>query len=188
VGLSGADGHTIKAGQISPELGLVGNVTKIDTTLLHDLIVNDYVPIIASVAVGDDGLSYNINADLAAGEIAAAIGAHKVIFLTDVDGLYTDFNDKTSLISRLTLTQARELQASGGLSKGMIPKVQACIAALGAGVARAHILNGTIPHALLLEIFTDEGVGTMIMQDEQAANTERFNSYPLDNLASKLHS
>lgn len=188
VGLSGADGHTIKAEPISAELGLTGNITQIDTTLLHDLISSNYVPIIASVAVGADGASYNVNADMAAGKIAAAIGAHKVIFLTDVDGLYADFNDKTSLISRLTLDQAMEMQRSGGLSAGMIPKIQACVTALTAGVSRAHLLNGTIAHALLLEIFTNEGVGTMIMRDDQVLGENGFTNYPLEGLASKLHS
>jgi len=186
VGLSGADGHIIKAKQASADLGLVGTVTEIDTTLLNDLINADYIPIIATVAVGKDGLSYNINADEAAGEIAAAIGAHKVIFLTDVDGLYYDFSDKNSLISRLNLDEAKKLLADNSLSKGMLPKVQSCVKAVAAGVPRAHILNGTIPHALLLEIFTNEGVGTMIMPNDDSQPGE-FVSARIDNLASKLH-
>ncbi|MDR0347455.1 MAG: acetylglutamate kinase [Coriobacteriales bacterium] len=187
VGLNGADGHIVKATQISEEMGLVGNVESIDTTLLLDLIAGDYIPIIASVAVGADGLSYNVNADVMAGEIAATIGAHKVIFLTDVDGLYRDFSDKDTLISRLNLTEAQALLDEGGLSKGMIPKLGSCVRAVRAGVSRAHILNGTIPHALLLEVFTDEGVGTMIMPDEESNSREDFMAAPLDNLASKLH-
>lgn len=117
---------------------------------------------IASVGAGDDGGSFNINADAVAGEIAAALGAGKVIFLTDVDGLYRDFDDKSSLISELALAQAEEMLSTGSLASGMIPKVGACVEALRQGVERAFILNGTIPHALLLEIYTDEGVGTMI--------------------------
>jgi acetylglutamate kinase len=187
VGLNGADGHIIKAAQASEELGMVGDVTAIDTTLLTDLIAGDYIPIIASVAVGTDGESYNVNADVVAGELAAAIGAHKVIFLTDVDGLYEDFADKTSLISRLDLAQAKDLLAGDKLSKGMLPKLQACVTAVSAGVARAHILNGTIPHALLLESFTNEGVGTMIMPDDEDYAPDQFIAAPLDNLASKLH-
>jgi acetylglutamate kinase len=187
VGLNGADGHIVKAEQLSEELGMVGSVTAIDTTLLIDLIAGDYIPIIASVAVGNDGESYNVNADVVAGEIAAAIGAHKVIFLTDVDGLYRDFADKSSLISRLNLAQAQELLVGGELSKGMLPKLQACVTAVSAGVARAHILNGTIPHALLLESFTNEGVGTMIMPDDEEYAPDEFTAAPLDNLASKLH-
>ena len=187
VGLNGADGHIIKAKQTSEELGLVGTVTEIDTTLLLDLINVDYIPIIASVAVGKDGLSYNVNADEAAGEIAAAIGAHKVIFLTDVNGLFDDFSDKSSLISRLTLDEANRLLTSNKLDEGMLPKLRSCVKAISAGVSRAHILNGTIPHALLLEIFTDEGVGTMLMPDDESYQPGEFISAPMDNLASKLH-
>ena len=187
VGLNGSDGLLIRAVPISEEMGLAGRVSTIDTTLLRDLISNDYIPVIASVAVGEDGESYNVNADSVAGEIAAAIGAHKVIFLTDVDGLYQDFNDKGSLITRLTLPEAIELFASGGLTRGMIPKLEACITALTAGVARAHILNGTLPHALLLELFTDQGVGTMIVADDEDDTPVDFTNYPMDNLATKLH-
>ncbi|MDR1358707.1 MAG: acetylglutamate kinase [Coriobacteriales bacterium] len=187
VGLNGADGHIIKARQKSPEMGQLGIIERIDTTLLRDLIEADYIPVIASVAVGADGASYNINADLVAGAIAAAIGAHKVVFLTDVDGLYEDFEDKGTLISRMYLSEARALLAGGTLSAGMIPKIQACVEALGAGVPRAHILNGTLPHALLLEMFTDQGVGTMLQQDSEDAMPEDFNEYPEGNLASKLH-
>ena len=187
VGLSGADGYLVKARQLSPELGQVGVVEQVDTTLLIDLIAADYIPVIASVGVGADGSSYNINADLMAGAIAAAIGAHKVIFLTDVDGLYQDFEDKSTLISRMCLSDARAMLANETLTKGMIPKIQACTQALGAGVARAHILNGTLPHSLLLEIFTDEGVGTMILPDEEDEVPEDFTEYPAGSLASKLH-
>ena len=185
VGLNGADGHILKARQLDPDLGMVGEITRVDTTLLNDLINHDYIPVIASVAVGEDGQSYNINADIAAGEIAAAIGAHKVIFLTDVDGLYADFEDKSSLIFRLKLAAAREVM--GSVSSGMIPKIEACIKALEAGVPRAHILNGTIPHSLLLEIFTNEGVGTMIMPDDDNYSPEEFKAAALNNLAKKLH-
>jgi acetylglutamate kinase len=187
VGLNGADGHIVKAERISEELGMVGNVAEIDTTLLKDLIASDYIPIVASVAVGKDGQSYNVNADVVAGEIAAAIGAHKIIFLTDVDGLYQDFSQKSSLISRLNLGEARALLEGGGLCAGIVPKLQSCVKAISAGVFRAHILNGTIPHALLLEVFTDEGVGTMIMPDDEESPQDGFVAAPLDNLASKLH-
>jgi acetylglutamate kinase len=189
VGLNGADGHIIEAaplpGEAGAAMGMVGRPTAVDTTLLRDLIASDYIPVIASVGVGPNGESYNINADVAAGEIAAAIGAHKVIFLTDVDGLYKDFADKSTLIGRMRLAEARELIDSGTLATGMIPKIEACVTALSAGVARAHILNGTIPHAMLLEIFTDAGVGTMLLPDK-GDDHEDFENYPLDNLASKL--
>jgi len=187
VGLNGADAHTIKAVQLTEKMGQVGRVSKVDTRLLRDLISSDYIPVIASVAVGEDGLSYNVNADLVAGEIAAAIGAHKVIFLTDVDGLYLDFNDKDSLISRLKLSEAINMHSSSMPTEGMIPKLEACITALRAGVSRAHILNGTLPHSLILELFTDQGVGTMITPDDDDYVPEDFTNYPLDNLASKLH-
>jgi len=187
VGLSGADGHIVRAKQLNPELGQVGVVDKVDITLLMDLIEAHYIPVIASVGVGVDGNFYNVNADIMAGEIAASIGAHKVIFLTDVDGLYKDFNDKSSLINKMYLGSARVMLEDGTLSKGMIPKIQACTQALSAGVSRAHILNGTLPHSLLLEIFTDEGVGTMILPDEKDEMPEDFTEYPMGDLASKLH-
>lgn len=184
VGVSGVDGGIIKASCLDPELGRVGKVDEIDTTLLMDLIADDYIPVIASVAVGDDGGTYNVNADVVAGEIAAAIGAQKVIFLTDVDGLYEDFSNKESLISRLSLTEAQELIGSGTLAKGMIPKIGACVTALSAGVTAAHILNGTSPHSLLLEVFTDEGVGTMVTRD--AARTD-YEEFPMTSLATKIN-
>jgi acetylglutamate kinase len=162
VGLAGDDGNLIRATQKDARLGRVGEVTAIDTTVITNLIEDGFVPVIASVGAGDDGGSFNINADLVAGEIAAALGAEKVIFLTDVDGLYADFEDKGSLISALTFAEAEEVLTGGELAEGMIPKVGACVHALRRGVERAHILNGTIPHALLLEIYTDEGIGTMI--------------------------
>lgn len=162
VGIAGDDGNLIRATQKDKRLGRVGEVTAIDTTVVTNLIDDGFVPVIASVGAGDDGGSFNINADLVAGEIAAALGAEKVIFLTDVDGLYADFNDKESLISALTFGEAEAMLTSGELAEGMIPKVGACVHALRRGVERAHILNGTIPHALLLEVYTDEGIGTMI--------------------------
>jgi len=186
VGLSGADGHIVTAKQLSSELGQVGVVEEVDITLLRDLIAADYIPVIASVGVGAEGDSYNVNADIMAGAIAAAIGAHKVIFLTDVDGLYKDFEDKDSLINRMHLSDARAMLADDTLSKGMIPKIQACTQALSAGVSRAHILNGTLPHSLLLELFTDEGVGTMILPDPADEVPEDFSEYPTGSLASKL--
>ncbi len=162
VGIAGDDGNLIRATQKDERLGRVGEVTGIDTTVVTNLIDDGFVPVIASVGAGDDGGSFNINADLVAGEIAAALGAEKVIFLTDVDGLYADFEDKDSLISALTFGEAEAMLTSGDLAEGMIPKVGACVHALRRGVERAHILNGTIPHALLLEVYTDEGIGTMI--------------------------
>lgn len=183
VGLSGADAGLMKATSLDPALGRVGRITDIDTTLISDLVASDYIPVIATVAHGDEGEAYNINADIAAGQIAAAIGARKVIFLTDVDGLYQDFSDKSTLISRLSLDEARELVTSGILAKGMIPKINACVTALEAGVTTAHILNGTTPHSMLLEVFTDRGIGTMIMREDPL---DDFHAFPLTSLAEKI--
>lgn len=162
VGISGGDGNLIEARPISEELGRVGEVTAIDTTVLTGLIDDGFIPVVATVGHGEDGSDLNVNADLVAGELAAALGAAKVIFLTDVDGLYGDLRDPSTLISALSLQQTEDLIASDSLSSGMIPKIAACAQALRGGVERAHILNGRVPHALLLEVYTDEGVGTMI--------------------------
>jgi acetylglutamate kinase len=162
VGVSGDDGNLVTATQRDERLGRVGDVTRIDTTVIDNLIEDGFIPVVATVAAGDDGGSFNVNADLVAAELATALGAEKVIFLTDVDGLYADFADKSSLISVLTPGEAEEMIVNDSLEGGMVPKVAACVHALRGGVRRAHILNGTVPHALLLEVYTDEGVGTMI--------------------------
>jgi acetylglutamate kinase len=174
VGVSGDDGNLIMAKQKDERLGRVGDVTKVDTTVVDNLIEDGFIPVVATVAAGEDGGSFNINADLVAGELAAALLADKVIFLTDVDGLYRDFADKDSLISALTPDEAEHMIAFDSIEGGMVPKVGACVTAMRGGVRRAHILNGTVPHALLLEVYTDEGVGTMIAEpgDElEAAGT-----------------
>jgi acetylglutamate kinase len=168
VGLAGDDGNLIKAAPVSERLGRVGRVESIDTTVLVNLIEDGFIPVVASVGYGDDGGSYNINADLVAGDLAAALDAVKVIFLTDVDGLCADVADPSTLISALSLDEAEDLIASERLTSGMIPKIAACANALRGGVPRAHILNGHVPHALLLEVYTDEGVGTMITADGAA--------------------
>jgi acetylglutamate kinase len=162
VGVSGDDGNLVTATQRDERLGRVGDVTTIDTTVIDNLIEDGFIPVVATVAAGDDGGSFNVNADLVAAELATALGAEKVIFLTDVDGLYADFADKSSLISVLTPAEAEAMIVGDLLEGGMVPKVAACVHALRGGVSRAHILNGTVPHALLLEVYTDEGVGTMI--------------------------
>lgn len=171
VGIAGDDANLIRAKQRDPRLGRVGDITQIDTTVVNNLIADGFIPVIATVAAGDDGGSYNINADFVAGELAAALDAEKVIFLTDVDGLYAEFEDKSSLISALSLSKALDMIAADELASGMIPKVAACTHALQGGVARAHILNGTLPHALLLEVYTDEGVGTMITRNGDSNGT-----------------
>ena len=161
VGLNGADAKIIQAQQLDPELGRVGKVVKVDITLIKDLLNADYIPVIATVGYGSDG-DFNINADTVAGEIAAALGAQKIVFMTDVDGLYMDFSDKSTLVLRMALQEAVDLAESGKLAKGMIPKINAIVTALSSGVRKAHIINGKTLHSLVLEIFTDEGVGTMI--------------------------
>ena len=183
VGVSGADAGVIVAEQASPDLGRVGHITRINSALLDDLVAGDYIPVVASVALGEDGGFYNVNADMVAGHIAAAIGAHKVVFLTDVDGLYENFENKDSLISNLTLFEAQYMVENNIVSTGMIPKLKSCIHALDAGVFRAHIINGVTPHSLLLELLTSTGVGTTMHSTEESC---KFDTHPLGNFASKL--
>ena len=185
VGLNGADAKIIQAEPLDEKLGRVGKVKKVDTTLIEDLLAVDYIPVIATVGYSEDG-DYNINADTAAGEIAAAIGAQKIVFITDVDGIYTDFSDKSTLVLRASLSEMVKLAESGTMSSGMIPKINACVTALSAGVSKAHIINGTTPHALVLEIFTDAGVGTMVMRHHDDSIDPGFVEAPVSYFASKL--
>ncbi len=166
VGISGADGMTFEVEQTDPALGRVGTITHVNTELIESVLDDGYIPVIASVGCGEDGF-YNINADVAASEVASALGADKLVYLTDVDGLFRDVEDEESLISQLTKSEAEELLGSGTLSAGMIPKISSVVEALKGGVKEVHLLNGTFPHALLLEVFTDAGIGTMIAQDEE---------------------
>ncbi len=166
VGISGADGMTFEVEQTDPALGRVGTITHVNTELIESVLDDGYIPVIASVGCGEDGF-YNINADVAASEVASALGADKLVYLTDVDGLFRDVEDEESLISQLTKSEAEELLGSGMLSAGMIPKINSVVEALKGGVKEVHLLNGTFPHALLLEVFTDAGIGTMIVQDEE---------------------
>ena len=162
VGVSGKDGKVFQARRLAPELGQVGEIEMVDTTLIRVLADAGYIPVVASIGIGADGESYNLNADHAAGALAAAMGANKFILLTDVRGVYRS-GDARSLISVLTAADARQLITEGVVSRGMIPKVQACLDALAAGVPTAHIIGGALPHALLVELFTEEGVGTMLV-------------------------
>ncbi len=164
VGLSGKDGNLIVAARETTkgDIGFVGRITQINPALIHTLTGAGYIPVISSVAIGMDGESYNINADTAAGELAAALGAAKLIVMTDVEGIYHDFSDKSSLLTHISAKDARQLITDGVADKGMIPKIEACVTALSGGVGRAHIIDGRRPHALLSEVFTDEGIGTMI--------------------------
>ena len=185
VGLNGADAKIIQAEPLDSKLGRVGKVKSINTRLIEDLLAADYIPVIATVGYGDDG-DYNINADTVAGEVAAAVGAQKIVFITDVDGIYKDFDDKTTLISRMALSEAAALADEGTMSSGMIPKINACVTALSAGVRKAHIINGTVAHSLVLEIFTDSGVGTLIMRHQNDSMDPDFVEAPVSNFASKL--
>jgi acetylglutamate kinase len=166
VGLSGKDGDLIVAQRMRPkgvDIGFVGEVTEIHPELLEILAREGYIPVISSVAVGPEGETLNINADHVAGRIAGELRAEKLLLLTDVLGILADVNDAASLISEMDAERARSLIETGAVDKGMIPKVEACLMALEGGVPRAHILDGRTPHALLTEIFTDSGVGTMIV-------------------------
>ncbi len=164
VGISGADGKTLSCRQVDPELGHVGEVVNVDTGLIEAVLENGYIPVIASIGCGPDGL-YNINADIAASKIAQALGAHTLAYLTDVNGLYGDIDQQDSLISSLNLIEARLVLESGELTTGMIPKITSIVEALESGVHDVRIMNGTFPHSLLLECFTDEGIGTVFYQD-----------------------
>ncbi len=162
VGLSGEDAGLLRVDQRDPRLGYVGDVRAIDPTIVLRLLREELIPVIATVGVDDAGQAYNVNADTVAGAIAEALHAEKLVYLTDVAGVYTDWPDERSLVSRLDVEGLEKLLAGGTVSEGMIPKLESCVAALRGGVRRAHILDGRLPHALLLEFFTREGVGTMV--------------------------
>ena len=164
VGLSGIDGGLIEARTLGDgSHGLVGEVAKVNTKLLSPLLEKGYVPVISSVANSSDGRSHNINADTVSGELAAALGAEKLILLTDTPGILRNENDPSSLIEKIRLSEARELIDKGIVKAGMKPKVECCIRSLAQGVNAAHIIDGRTPHSLLLEVFTDAGIGTMVM-------------------------
>jgi acetylglutamate kinase len=162
VGLSGEDAGLISVEQRDPRLGFVGDVRAIDASILERLVREDLIPIVATVGVDADGQAYNVNADTVAGAIAEAMRAEKLVYLTDVTGIYGDFGDEDSLISNTDVAGLEGLVGTGKVSEGMIPKIVSCIGALRGGVNRAHILDGRVPHALLLEFFTREGIGTMV--------------------------
>jgi acetylglutamate kinase len=164
VGLSGSDGSLVEArpwGEGSH--GLVGDVARVNPDLLEPLLERGYMPVISSVAATADGRSHNINADTVAGELAAALEAEKLILLTDTPGILEDKDDPASLIRKLRLSEARRLISDGVVAGGMTPKTECCIRALAQGVSAAHIIDGRVPHALLLEVFTDAGIGTMVV-------------------------
>lgn len=161
VGLSGVDGALLRAEPLDPRLGRVGRVTEVSQQILERLVADGYTPVVASLAPGPDGEPMNVNADEAAGAVAAALGASKLVYLTNVEGLYRDFGDAGSLTSEISSTDLEDLLPM--LSAGMKPKAASAIAALNSGVGKVHILDGRVPHALLLEVFTDEGIGTQVV-------------------------
>lgn len=169
VGLCGKDGNLVTARPQGNEgIGFVGEVSTINPDVLRPLLDNGYIPVISSVAVDENGQAFNINADTVAGEMAAALGAEKLVLLTDTPGILYDFDDKSSLIRKLDIQGARKLIDDGIVSGGMIPKVTCCVRSLAQGVQAAHIIDGRIPHALLLEILTDAGIGSMLVGSENA--------------------
>ena len=176
VGLNGKDANLIQAkkhladvyenGEVNlVDIGFVGNVEKINTELINILLDNDFIPVIAPTGVGVNGETYNINADSVAGEIAGALKAEKLLVLTDVRGIYSDYRDESSFISTLTFEKAQELIIRGNIDGGMIPKVKACITALSGGAHKTHVIDGREPHTILMEIFSDSGVGTEVVKE-----------------------
>ena len=163
VGLSGEDAGLINVAARDEKLGFVGDIRRIDPSILERLIREELIPVVATVGVDDAGQAYNVNADTVAGAIAESLGAEKLVYLTNVAGLYGDLADEASLISRINVDRLAALADDGVLGGGMIPKVRSCVVAVKSGVSRAHILDGRIPHALLLEFFTREGIGTMVI-------------------------
>ena len=170
VGISGKDGGLLKVKKKyadGKDIGYVGEITDVDPNILYDLMEKDFLPIICPVGLDDEFNTYNINADDAACAIARAVGANKLAFLTDIEGLYRDFEDKSSLISEIKVKEAKELIAGGTIGGGMLPKLSNCIDAIESGVSRVHIIDGRIPHSILMEIFSDRGVGTAILGDTE---------------------
>ncbi len=162
IGLCGKDSQLIKAEKLDPELGYVGKITEINAKLLEILAKDEFVPVIASIATDEAGNSYNVNADVAAAAIGAAMHAEKLLFLTDIDGIIAKRGDASSLINRISIGELRKMIESGAVSGGMVPKANSCIDAIERGINSVFVLNGTLPHSILLELFTDSGVGTMI--------------------------
>jgi len=166
IGLSGKDGSLIQAVQMNgaEDLGFVGEVAQINPCVLNPLVEAGYIPVIAPIGIGQDGMTYNINADHVASKIAVSLGADKLILLTDVPGILTDPGDPSTLISSIRISEIPDLIDAGIISGGMIPKVECCIHALENGVARTHIVDGRVPHSILLEVLTDQGSGTMVVK------------------------
>lgn len=166
-GVSGLDANLFVAEPVDERLGFVGRIIEVNTGLVEGLQSQGYVPVVAPIARGIDGKTYNVNADLAASALATALGASKLVYLTDVEGLYRDLGDEGSLISRITVSELAELIEGGSVSAGMLPKLRSAVSAIDGGVGQVHILDGRMQHAVLLEIFTPEGIGTMITREQQ---------------------
>ncbi len=162
IGISGKDGGTFRAKQKDTKLGLVGEIVEVNTDLIDTIINKGYIPVISPIAYGDEGESFNINADEVAGRLAAELNAKKLILITDVKGVMRDRNDSSTVISQIKTKDIKEYMDKGIISGGMIPKIKCCFEAIKGGVERAHIIDGRKPHSILLEIFTNEGIGTMI--------------------------
>ena len=162
VGLSGEDAGLLSASARAPELGFVGDVVGVNPQIVERLLAEDLIPVVATIGADPEGQAYNVNADTAAGAIAAALTAEKLVYLTDVPGLLAEPSDPSSVIAAVTVTELEEIVNAGTLTGGMIPKIRSCVRALRGGVRQAHILDGRVPHVLLLEVFTREGIGTMI--------------------------
>ena len=170
-GISGKDGGLLKVKKRyadGEDIGFVGEITDVNPQILLDLIEKDFLPIVCPIGLDDEFNTYNINADDAACAIAKAVGAEKLAFLTDIEGVYRDKDDPSTLISEITVSEAKELIGSGYIGGGMLPKLGNCIDAVENGVSRVHILDGRIPHILLLEIFTNKGIGTAIIGDQES--------------------
>ena len=170
IGISGKDGNLLKVEKKLSEgedIGYVGKVTEVNADILKDLLEKDFLPIVCPIGLDEEFHGYNINADDAASAIAEAVNAEKLAFLTDTEGVYMDIEDTDSVISEMTVTEAQELIDKGIIAGGMIPKINNCMDAIRNGVSRVHILDGRIPHSILLEIFTNKGIGTAILGDEQ---------------------
>ena len=167
VGMSGEDGRLIEAVPRHPDLGFVGNVHAVNPGMVERLLAEDLIPVISSIGSDAQGQAYNINADTVAGAVAGALGAEKVVYLTDVAGLLTDLDEPTSLVAKATVAELEAWVADGTINGGMVPKVGACIESVRAGARSAHLLDGRVPHVLLLELFTDAGIGTMITAGTQ---------------------
>lgn len=171
VGLSGGDASLIQASARNPALGFVGDVAAVNPSIVQRLLAEDLIPVISTIGTDAAGQAYNINADTGAGAVAEALGAHKVIYLTDVEGLRLDADDPSTLVSEITTADLQHLIDDGVMTGGMIPKIAACIHAVEHGVGSAHILDGRVPHVVLLELFTDAGIGTMVTGPTTGAPT-----------------